>query len=167
MATGTDCWPDRGRYLVLRNVMDAQWLQQANDAVEWSMAQPPDSEHAIPPAAGRPHGQTGNWLQPLALPQPHCLPFRKMVAWPVILEVCETPYKTHCAHCMISEFFVFWILLQRIDWILGSGFVHYGSAPVRLADKGGGGRESSSRPSSVLFRRLSARALHTRALAAV
>eukprot|EP01045_Picozoa_sp_COSAG04_P048161 COSAG04_NODE_18332_length_445_cov_0.898844_1_plen_41_part_10 len=31
-------------------------------------------------------------------------------------------------------------VLERMEWMLGSGFVHYGSAPVRLVNKGDGGQ---------------------------
>ncbi len=53
---------------------------------------------------------------PISLPQPYCLPFRKMIASPDVLE--------------------------RLTWIFGTGYVHYGPAPVRLVDpQSGNGRQ--------------------------
>jgi hypothetical protein len=31
-------------------------------------------------------------------------------------------------------------VLERLEWIFGTGYVHYGPAGVRLTDKGGGGQ---------------------------
>lgn len=51
------------------------------------------------------HNLLGN---PMSLPKPYCIPFRKMVAHPAVLE--------------------------RLTWIFGSGFVHSGPAGVRLVE---------------------------------
>lgn len=83
---------EMGGYLVVRGLMDADWIAAANAAVNWAMEQPEDSPHHIP------HGRSGNFLRPLSLPHPHCDPFRRMVAHPAVLE--------------------------RMEWMLGSGFVH-------------------------------------------
>ena len=45
-----------------------------------------------------PQGRSGNFLAPLSLPHPHCDPYRRMIAHPAVLE--------------------------RMEWMLGSGFVH-------------------------------------------
>ena len=88
-------------YLILRGVMDADWISEANATIDWALGTMDDP------------GLLGN---PISLPKPHCLPFRKMVAYPAVLE--------------------------RLAWIFGSGFVHYAPAPVRLVDpQSGGGRQ--------------------------
>ena len=81
-----------GGYLVLRGLMDKEWVAAANAAVDWAMEQPQGSPHHIP------HGRSGNFLHPLSLPHPHCDPYRRMIAHPAVLE--------------------------RMEWMLGSGFVH-------------------------------------------
>jgi hypothetical protein len=96
-------------FLILRNVMDPPWLAQANEAIEWAKSQPQDGPFRIGNGDGN---MNGNWLTPLALPKPHNLPYKRMIACPAVME--------------------------RLAWIMGEGFVHYGSAPVRLADKGHG-----------------------------
>ena len=99
---------ETGGYLVLRGLMDEDWVAAANAAVDWAMEQPEGAPHHIP------QGKSGNFLSPLSLPKPHCDPYRRMIAHPEVLE--------------------------RMEWMLGSGFVHYGSAPVRLVNKGDGGQ---------------------------
>ena len=88
-------------YLILRGVMDAAWIAAAIAANDWSQSNP-DRE-----------GMAAE-MGPMGLPQPHCLPFRRMVAHPTVLE--------------------------RLEWIFGTGYVHYGPAGVRQTDIGNGGQ---------------------------
>lgn len=83
---------ETGGYLVLRGLMDEEWIAAANAAVDWAMEQPEGSAHHIP------RGKSGNFLRPLSLPHPYCDPYRRMIAHPAVLE--------------------------RMEWMLGSGFVH-------------------------------------------
>ena len=83
---------ETGGYLVLRGLMDDEWVKAANAAIDWAMEQPEGSPYHIP------QGRSGNFLAPLSLPQPHCEPYRRMIAHPAVLE--------------------------RMEWMLGSGFVH-------------------------------------------
>jgi hypothetical protein len=81
--------------------MDPLWVAKANEAVDWSLQQPNDSPHAFGGDEQLPQ-RHGPACGPLALPHPHCAPFRKMIAHPLIL--------------------------QKLEWILGAGFVHYGES---------------------------------------
>ena len=80
-------------YLILRGVMDSSWVEAANATVEWALEQ-----------------QEGADLlrNPMSLAKPFCIPFRKMLAHPAVLE--------------------------RLTWIFGIGFVHYAPGGVRLVE---------------------------------
>ena len=54
---------ETGGYLVLRGLMDEEWVAAANAAVDWAMEQPEGAPHHIP------RGKSGNFLQPLSLPK--------------------------------------------------------------------------------------------------
>ena len=80
--------------------MGPEWVAAANATVDWALEE----------------GEPELLSNPISLPKPHCFPFRKMVAFPAVLE--------------------------RLAGIFGSGFVHYGPAPVRLVEgSSGGGRQ--------------------------
>ena len=77
------------QYLVLRGVMDGDWLAEANAAVEgW------EANGVITSDNGRNYSMPPSSM--MALPPPHSLPFRRMLAHPAIA--------------------------QRLNWILGGGF---------------------------------------------
>ena len=84
-------------FLILRGIMGARWVEAANATVDWALAQ--GGEHSL-------------LSSPMSLPKPHCVPFRRMVAHPAVLE--------------------------RLTWIFGSGFVHAGPAGVRLVPPASG-----------------------------
>ena len=110
-------WDVRG-YLVLRGVMDEEWLAAANRAIDATLeAQPtlgdghPSAIEEVPEQALR----ENNWEWPedtstriygeinrprigglYELPKPHCEPFRRMIGHPVIV--------------------------KRLNWMLGYGF---------------------------------------------
>lgn len=84
-------------HLVIRGLMDKQWLADANEAVD----QNADSIHVGESTAARnskrlagTHG--ASLANPWELPEPYCHPFRRMIAHPP--------------------------LLQRLNWIMGSGY---------------------------------------------
>ena len=84
-------------HLVIRGVMDEEWLAQANEAIDLHY----DRRSAAPSSAGhksrRLAGTHGASLPDLwTLPEPYCEPFRRMIAHPA--------------------------LIQRLNWIMGSGF---------------------------------------------
>lgn len=88
-------------HLVLRGVMDAAWLDAANEAID----QCADRIGTGGDAGGDSRRLTGTGLSSLGglfeLPKPYCEPFRKMIAHPAVV--------------------------QRMNWMIGSGF-KFGSA---------------------------------------
>lgn len=84
-------------HMVIRGVMDKQWLAAANEAIDMHA----DRIHVGPSGAGgtskRLAGTHGaSMTEPWDLPEPHCEPFRRMIAHPA--------------------------LIQRLNWIMGSGY---------------------------------------------
>ena len=85
-------------HLVLRGVMDAEWLAAANQAIDAN----PDRIGTGGSAAGDSRPLAGQGVgrssmgDPWTLPSPHGEPFRRMIAHPA--------------------------LIQRISWIMGSGY---------------------------------------------
>ena len=99
-------------HLVLRNVMDEAWLEQANEAID-------RFEDRIEVGGELSRGSkalagTGRPLLPdlLRLPEPYCDPFRRMVAHPVVE--------------------------HRLNWMGASG-VRFGDATAFCSVKGGSG----------------------------
>lgn len=99
-------------HLVLRNVMDEAWLEQANEAID-------RFEDRIEVGGELSRGSkalagTGRPLLPnlLRLPEPHCDPFRRMVAHPAVE--------------------------HRLNWMGASG-VRFGDATAFCSVKGGSG----------------------------
>lgn len=110
-------WDVRG-YLVLRGVMDEQWLKEANQAVDAALEAQPDLPEGHPTAIENVPEQAlreNDWEWPedtsprlrgdihrprigglYQLPQPYCQAFRKMIGHPAIA--------------------------QRLNWMLGYGF---------------------------------------------
>jgi len=89
---------DLNGHLVLRGVMDDAWLKAANEAIDSN----PDRIHTGGSAAGDSTPLAGmgvgrsSMADPWTLPAPHGEPFRRMIADPA--------------------------LIQRLNWIMGSGF---------------------------------------------
>ena len=84
-------------HLVVKGVMDEEWLAAANEAVDLHA----DRINAGPSGAGgksrRLAGSHGaSMSNPWELPEPYCEPFRRMIAHPA--------------------------LIRRLNWIMGSGF---------------------------------------------
>ena len=84
-------------HLVVKGVMDPDWLAAANEAIDSNA----DRVHAGPSGAARDsrrlagsHG--ASMPDPWELPEPYCEPFRRMIAHPA--------------------------LIRRLNWIMGSGF---------------------------------------------
>jgi len=87
---------DLNGYLVVRGVMDAEWLAAANEAVdrfEDQIVVGSELSGGSKTQAGTGRPLLGGLLE---LPEPHCEPFRRMIAHPVVV--------------------------QRLTWMGGSGF---------------------------------------------
>ena len=77
-------------FLVLRNVMDPEWLRAANEAVDLHEDRIAPSSKPLGQAGGVAATRTDEWAgRPtlgglLQLPEPHAEPFRKMIAHPAV-----------------------------------------------------------------------------------
>jgi len=106
-------------YLVIRGVMDEEWLAAANEAIDVHTEQierGSDAAHGAERLAGKGLSMLTGLLD---LPQPHCEPFRRMIANPA--------------------------LVQRLNWMSGSGFV-LDSARAIIYEKGTSGHGLHSGP---------------------
>lgn len=84
-------------HLVIRGVMDEEWLAAANEAIDAqieSLERGSDAAHGAERLAGKGLSMLTGLFD---FPQPHCEPFRRMIAHPA--------------------------LVQRLNWMSGSGFV--------------------------------------------
>jgi len=138
-------WDIRG-YLVVRGVMDAEWLAAANAAIDFAAANAenlpeghPSAIEEVPEQALRendwewPEGTSprlrGEINRPrigglYQLPAPHCDPFRRMIAHPAVA--------------------------QRLNWMLGYGFREGGEPMCCVYPKGttGGWIQFRQRPAT-------------------
>ncbi|MYE89482.1 phytanoyl-CoA dioxygenase family protein [Candidatus Poribacteria bacterium] len=108
-------------HLVLRNVMDAAWLEAANEAIDKFadrivVGAAPDKGSKTLAGTGRP--DLGGLFE---LPKPYCDPFREMIAHPAVI--------------------------HRVNWMVGSGF-RCGNATAICSVKGTAGHalHSGSEP---------------------
>ncbi len=90
-------WDCHG-YLIVRNVMDPEWIDACNHAIDrhaadWEEEVESGMHHPSPKQAGTPRLYLNNLFK---LPKPDCDPFHKMIAHPAVV--------------------------QRLNWIMGAGF---------------------------------------------
>ena len=127
-------WTTQG-YVVARGVMDAEWLEAANEALDTFRTDPSvvreigDSELWQEPDCSstlRPTGyETGDYQNEErmsgleGLPEPHCQPFLKMIAHPAVVE--------------------------RLNWMLGPGW-HEGTGSASVNREGAGGQQIHGGP---------------------
>ena len=111
-------------YLVLRAVMDAGWLEAANAAIDASADRIAtggnDSARGSSRLAGTPPASLRGLFE---LPEPHCEPFRRMIAHPAVV---------HCLNWMLGSGYS--LAHERaICYEQGSAglFLHGGSEPAR------------------------------------
>ena len=119
-------------YLVLRNVMDKQWLEEANNAIDSTQDKVTMDMHDLARGSKSIAGTSGRprLRAILELPNPYCDPFHKMIAHPVVE--------------------------HRLNWMAGSGN-HLEEATSFLSEKGGvgnslhGGNEPQGTTSSYFY----------------
>jgi ectoine hydroxylase-related dioxygenase (phytanoyl-CoA dioxygenase family) len=91
-------------HLVIRNVMDAEWLSEANAAIEACADRIEvggDAAKGSSVLAGTGVPSLKNLFE---LPEPHCQPFRRMLANPAVI--------------------------HRLNWMMGSGFIFRGGRAI-------------------------------------
>lgn len=91
-------------HLVIRNVMDAKWLSEANAAIEACADRIEVGGDAAKGSSVLAGTGVPSLKNPFELPEPHCQPFRRMLANPAVI--------------------------HRLNWMMGSGFIFRGGRAI-------------------------------------